>query len=65
MEENEPLNLTFTSTVNLNLFTKAFNHPAMSVRESKKASNSGFLVVDSGLQIRDFGFQLIAGFQIP
>ena len=65
MEEKEPLNLIFTNAVNFNLYTKAFNQPAMSVRESKTASNSGFLAVDSGLQILDFGFQLIAGCQIP
>ena len=55
MEKKEPLNLIFTNTVNFNLYTKAFNHPAMSVRESKTASNSRFLVVDSGLQILDSG----------
>lgn len=65
MEEKEPLNLFFTNAVNFNLYTKAFNQPAMSVRESKTASNSGFLAVNSGLQILDFGFQSIAGFQIP
>ena len=65
MEENKPLNRICTNAVNFNLYTQAFNHPAMSVREFKTVSNSGFLTVDSGLQIPDFGFQSIAGFQIP
>ena len=29
MDKNEPLNLIFTNAVNFNLYTKAFNHPAM------------------------------------
>ena len=67
MKKKEPLNLIFTNAVNFNLYTKAFNHPrAMSVRESKTASNSGFLVVDSGFQILDSGsFSMELGFQIP
>ena len=55
MEKKEPLNRIFTNAVHFNLYTKAFNHPAMSVRESKTVSNSGFLVVDSGFQILDSG----------
>lgn len=63
MEKKEPLNLSFTKAVNFNLCTKAFNRP-LSVRESKAASNSGLLAVDSGFQVMD-SWLFVRGTWIP